>query len=494
MLLLILLIGYEFDLLAQISEGLIWALHGQILCSDFNHNGQNDLVFESSWPDDPTIDTMNAIQYYEHVGNNNYVLRDTIVFPRYYSANPWDFGYLDIDNRLDLVCDGNLPNEDTTKVVVFESRGHYFYPDTIVCKYPFAGLRPIRYLSIQDLDRDSKKEIQGVSDASGYWRFAFESTGDNLCSLVWKDTLPYTYGCEQVPATFADFDRDGKMEFATMACRYGTITDTNLVFFIENTGDNMYQIAAVETIFRLGGNIWDVWGGEDLDCNGYPEVYLSICLIPGYDIYFWLYRVEAVGEDEYEVTLLDSVMSCGFPEYRSCNGDIDGDQLPEMIWSTGTDIYVYKYKEGSYQRVWHYDNWHQQGNKYAMCTVYDLNNNGWNELVVSGGDRTLIFEIDTTSIYAEERRSGICYHTFLDPPRPNPARGRTQIGFGLAEKSHIWISLYDPLGRAVLKQDLGVLPSGYHRQELKFNLPAGIYFLRLETDKRSFQRKVVVGR
>ncbi|RKX71664.1 hypothetical protein DRP53_00840 [candidate division WOR-3 bacterium] len=492
MVLLILLMGYEFNLLAQISEGLIWAIHGQILCGDFNHNGWNDLVFRSTWPDNPTIDTMNAIQYYEHIGNNNYVLKDTIVFPMYYGAAPWDVGYVDNDNRLDLICDGQLPGEDTVKIIVFEPKSYYQYPNMIVGKYPFAGLRPIMQLSIQDLDRDSKKEIHGVSDASGYWRFAFENTGNNQCSLVWKDTLPYTHGCYQVPAAFSDFDRDGKMEIATMACRYGDTTDTNLVFFIENTGDNTFQVTAVETIFRLGGNIWDVWGGEDLDGNGFPEVYLSICLIPGYEIYFWLYKVEAIGEDDYEVTLLDSVMSCGFPEYRSCNGDIDGDQLPELIWSTGTDIYVYKYKGGEYQRVWHYDNWHQQGNRYAMCTVYDLNNNGWNELVVSGGDRTLIFEIDTTSIYAEERKSGICRHSFLDPPRPNPARGRIRIGFGLSEKSEASISLYDPVGRVVLNRDLGILPSGYHQRELRLSVPSGIYFLRLETDRKTFQRKVVV--
>lgn len=494
MFILILLVGYEFNLLAEISEGLIWAIHGQILCGDFNHNGQGDLVFESTWPDDPSIDTMNAIQFYEHIGNNNYVLKDTIVFPMYYGAFPWDIGYVDNDNRLDLVCDGLLPGEDTVKIIVFESRSHYLYPDTIVGKYPFAGLRPIRYLSIQDLDLDSKMEIHGVSDASGYWRFAFESTADNQCSLVWKDTLPYTYGCEQVPAAFADFDLDGKMEFATMACRYGLTTDTNLIYFFENAGDNQYQVAAVETILRSGGNIWDVWGGEDLDFDGYPEVYLSICLIPGYDIYFWLYKVEAVGEDDYEVTLVDSVMSHGFPEYRSCNGDIDGDQLYELIWSTGTDIYVYKYLQGSYQQVWHYDNWAQQGNRYAMCTVYDLNNNGWNELVISGGDRTLIFEVDTTSIYAEERKTGICYHTFLDPPRPNPTRHRTTIGFGLVEGSDVSILLYDSVGRMVLNEDLGVFTSGYHLHELRFDFPSGIYFLRLRTDKKVLQNKLIIWR
>jgi len=489
MFLLIFLISYEFDLLTTLPEGPVGVLGSEMILGDLNHNGLSDIIFWTNYPDSF------ALLYWEYTGNNNYVLKQ-VYKPYKYMAKPCGYGYLDLDNRLDMIVRGGW---DYPEIAVLEAQSHYSYPDTIVGRYRFSEFK-MSLLYLQDLDRDSRMEIHGASQGGDYdWRFVFENIGDNQCKLVWAETLKYSivgYSAE-VPTAFADFDRDGRMEFVTLTCLFGTTTDTNLIYFFENIGDNMYHVAKKETVLRFGENICDLCGGKDLDGNGYPEVYFSvswISIIQG-RVYFWLYMTQAVGEDDYVTVQLDStVEDLCFPEYRSCIGDIDGDQLPELIWSTGTDVYVYKYKDGSYQRVWHLDNQQQHSSTNAMCNVYDLNNNGWNELVIGGSDKTLIYEIDTTSIYAEERKSGICHHSFLDPPCPNPTRDKVKIGFGLAEKSPVSIILYDPIGREVMKRDLGVLPLGYHQRELRLSVSSGVYFLRLETDRKTFQRKVVVGR
>jgi 2',3'-cyclic-nucleotide 2'-phosphodiesterase (5'-nucleotidase family) len=65
---------------------------------------------------------------------------------------------------------------------------------------------------------------------------------------------------------------------------------------------------------------------------------------------------------------------------------------------------------------------------------------------------------------------------------PNPTRGRTTVGFGLAEAADVRVALYDVLGREVAVLAEGPFGPGRHAVALRAgSLPAGAYIVRVAT-------------
>lgn len=67
----------------------------------------------------------------------------------------------------------------------------------------------------------------------------------------------------------------------------------------------------------------------------------------------------------------------------------------------------------------------------------------------------------------------------LEAPRPNPSRGRAEIGYALPSARRVRLAVYDVLGREVLRLRDGVEEgAGFHRVEAT-GLAAGVYLVRL---------------
>jgi hypothetical protein len=89
---------------------------------------------------------------------------------------------------------------------------------------------------------------------------------------------------------------------------------------------------------------------------------------------------------------------------------------------------------------------------------------------------------------------------FLAPPAPNPARGATTLRFGLPREARVELALYDQQGRRVRSLLGGTQPAG--EQLITWNghddsgraLPAGLYFVRLATEGRTFVSRLAVIR
>ena len=86
-------------------------------------------------------------------------------------------------------------------------------------------------------------------------------------------------------------------------------------------------------------------------------------------------------------------------------------------------------------------------------------------------------------------------------PAPNPARVTTRIGFSLPHDARLSLAIYDVAGRRERLLFEGRLPAGEHsqvwdlRDESGAEAPAGLYFVRLETEGcRHTQRFVASGR
>jgi len=89
---------------------------------------------------------------------------------------------------------------------------------------------------------------------------------------------------------------------------------------------------------------------------------------------------------------------------------------------------------------------------------------------------------------------------FLAPPSPNPARGAATLRFGLPRPAVVEFALYDQQGRRVRSLLSGTQPAGERtitwdgRDESGRALPAGLYFVRLATEGRTFVSRLAVIR
>jgi hypothetical protein len=112
-----------------------------------------------------------------------------------------------------------------------------------------------------------------------------------------------------------------------------------------------------------------------------------------------MWEADQAGTDVYHRTLVDSVSFSGtdWGRISEC-GDIDADGIDECIWTTPDVIKVYKaVGEDQLQEVWHWDNDHG-GFRSLVSTVYDINNDGYNELITAGNAKVSIFEVDAVDL------------------------------------------------------------------------------------------------
>ncbi len=234
-----------------------------------------------------------------------------------------------------------------------------------------------------DLDQDGHKEII----KAGGW--IWENTGNNQNSFVWRG-FGYRYA-------FGDFDMDGKTNFAS-----ASLNSNRIMVVWECTGDDQYQTVYRDTAWQPNGA--DVFMTNDIDQDGRPEFYVAYQNVPRRMLY--LYMWEMIGDDQYSRTLVDSLWFGGenLGRISEC-GDIDADGIDECIWTTPTEIYVYKaVGDNNLQRVWDWYSDHGSM-KSLVSAVYDINNDGYNELIAAGNGKISIFEIDAVDLMSPNRGS-----------------------------------------------------------------------------------------
>ena len=300
-------------------------------------------------------------------------------------------GDFDKDSKVDLLSTwGNL--------FVFEQPAPESLPTHQVWKSD-SSYGAMGGIHVADLDSDGKMDFLF---AGGGRLQTYENIGDNQYTMVWKDDTLTLGGYNY---TSGDFDQDGKIEFVT-----GSLNDYPCAVVYECTGDNQYEFVFCDTIYPSTANSHDVWFGNDLDQDGKLEFLISFMPASGP---YWAYQFrvyEAVGDNEYEVVWTSDVVYRPFT-FRagrgSFCGDVDCDGVDEIIWAVQDNWYIYKaFGNNNYQRVFtaYPDyNWHNETRVY----VYDLNGNGYPEIIETGGTNgngpndsteTVIWEIEAVRL------------------------------------------------------------------------------------------------
>jgi hypothetical protein len=382
--------------IAFLDYGLRGTFDGRIVCGDINNDGYNELIFGIHNDIRPNLPRQ--CQFWQCQPMNRYqlVYVDT-GWPRpgppplgIKTGNlcPFAGGFLDQDSCFDLIG----PNEEN------------FSPDTVsrllttVQEGPLPSSYPVNLVwfdrlgvqydvyshYITDLDQDGRKEI--FMNWSG--PRIYENTGNNQYTLVFS--CPHGTAGAWRDYAFGDFDQDGRMEIAYPA-------DSDRVVIRKCTGDNQYPIVASLPFPIVGGNPLsnphNCWSGYDID--GRPLFFVAFANpMTGT---FYLYKWRATGINTYERTFIDQITTYQDGNGVSKCGDIDGDGIDEIVWSVGARVLVYKATgNNQFQRVWNWRNDH--GGSDAIVNVYDMNKNGYNEIIIGGGGYTSIYEVEAVMV------------------------------------------------------------------------------------------------
>ncbi len=380
----------NFKQVARIPVGLAYSL-GRVKALDANHNGRNNLIFGARYEMPARL----YVAFWEHQSSNHYTLVDSITpIDRDYS---WDIGYLDNDSLVDVITQHYDPDSITRNIAVFEAPDRDSYPTRRVWRWRYEVNGGATYrMMVTDLDQDGKKEILAID---AYVIYVFENVGDNNYQKVFSDTIrPQTSALALGPN--GDFDSDGKTDFVMrQASRY--------LIVYECVGDDRYAEVFRDTLRSDLPNGYDLWGGNDLDGDGKPEFMVSACG-GTWRYYLWVY--EATADNRYEVVFTDSFytgIGVMMADEVSNWGDIDCDGQDELIWAVKGNWLVYKATgNNTYERIFRaYPTW----NRYytTQTCIYDLNQNGYPEIVESGDSadasrtvtRTVLWEIEGVRLH-----------------------------------------------------------------------------------------------
>ena len=387
------LAGASMRRIAQIHSGPHADADGLVVCCDSDHDSLPELIFHTGTiqPSDPLRN-----EVWEHQGWNLFglVFADTgVIEPEPVgivtgNSIPFAAGDIDGDGLTDVVCIGIEinPARDTAYniVMTLESSDSFSYPCSLSWYYRYGNnfVMPQPTYYVHDLDQDAHDEILSLTPTIG--TAIWENVSNDSNELVWNDTV---YGGM---FAFGDFDLDGRMDFAT-----GNLGSSGWVEVWECTGDNQYERVYRDTVLQPNGA--DVFMTNDLDGDGRPEFYVAYENVPRGKMY--LYMWEMTGDNQYARTLVDSVWFSGtdWGRISEC-GDIDGDGIDECIWTTPDIIKMYKaVGDNDLEDVWHWNNDHG-GFRSLVSTVYDINNDGYNELITAGNAKISVFEIDAVDL------------------------------------------------------------------------------------------------
>jgi glucose/arabinose dehydrogenase len=88
--------------------------------------------------------------------------------------------------------------------------------------------------------------------------------------------------------------------------------------------------------------------------------------------------------------------------------------------------------------------------------------------------------------------------TRLLPPHPNPSMGRVSLGFSVARRGEVEMTVFDAQGRQVALPVRGIHEPGTHevvwdgRRDNGSKAKAGLYFVRLRADDQEFRERLVI--
>ena len=188
------------------------------------------------------------------------------------------------------------------------------------------------------------------------------------------------------------------------------------------------------------------------------------------------------------------VATHGVHAERPDAGDVDGDYIPEIVLEARQNVFINK--AVSNDSFYIFDSL-PGNNSGSSVRVYDVDNNGLSEVIISGDSQTRIYEYQ---VGTTEAGRTIITHLELKI-FPNPFRTQTQIRYMIEANQQPQLRIYDTTGRLVktfplessfMNRESGISWDGTDNHGNL--LPAGVYFVQIQSSMSEQSVPVVLLR
>jgi hypothetical protein len=399
--------------------------------------------------------------------------------PDFIDALVWDIGDFDLDGLYDLITlcswSGSPP---VIGMTVFESPDSFSYPTQEVWR-DTVGPSIVTPIAVYDVDQDGIPEIikcRGDPTPYGTEDFVvYEAVGNNVYVKLYAPVSDHFAPLSTLG--FGDYDLDGKTEFVFGGEYYN---------IYESPADNTYEQIWEDLIYPT--NIRDCFSVADADGDGRMEF-----VIKGFHPILGFIRAfifEAIGNNIY--TKIDSFTfyngQWNYAGGHSEAGDVDGDSVPEIVLEACQDIYIIKSAGNDSFYVWDVLPGNLTG---SNVRIFDLDNNGLNEIIISGNNQTRIYEYVPGNI--EETAQHLAPNTLRLQVYPNPASNNdVRIRYTIPNKSKVGLIIYNSLGQAVDVLVDRELEAGVYELYWNRKLSAGVYFVKFTTNTVVTTNKLIL--
>ena len=413
---------------------------------------------------------------------------DSFLFPYYHGL--YGSGDFDLDGFYDFVLMFHSESPSLANgIAIYESPDSFSYPTQEVWR-DTVGSALVTPICAYDIDQDGVPEIVKVLGDYIHLHI-YETIGNNIYDKIAEITTSSTHNSSSTLA-FGDFDSDNQNEFV-----WGYSAGEYSIW--ECIGNNSYQEISLQQLPTA--NVKDCFSVPDADGDGKLEFVVKGFVVPTARIHAFIF--EATGDNTYEIIKSFDLFGGSNDYYGGYSdvGDVDGDGIPEIALEGCQNIYIIKSADNDSFYVWDTLPGHASG---SCVRVYDIDENGLAEIIISGGDETRIYEYDPGAI--EETRNQIQEAKLK--VYPNPFSKLTYIKFQApSSKSQITLCIYDVSGRLVrsfdpeglrteglfdyptIKQSGHIIWNGVDNTGQK--LPSGVYFVYLENYENSLIEKVI---
>jgi len=449
-------------------QGIDWGA-SRIAIGDTDRDGHLEFIFTTygDWP-------IARIYFYElHLPDTWEV--DSV--PYLNAPILWDIGDFDVDGLCDLTMQCGSTNPFWVGITVFESPDSFSYPTQEVWR-DTVGSPLVTPICVYDIDEDSLPEIVKVLGDYIHLHI-YESIGNNLYDKIEEITTSSTHNSSSTLA-FGDFDSDNKNEFV-----WGYSAGEYSIW--ECTGNNSYQEILLQQLPTV--NIKDCFSVADADGDGKMEFVVKGFVIPSAEIHAFIF--EAISDNTYEIIKTFTLPGGDYYGGYSEAGDVDGDSIPEIVLEARQNVFIIKAEGNDSFYVWDTLPGHAGG---SCVRIFDIDENGLSEIIISGADETRIYEYDPGGM--EETALRLLPNALRLEVYPNPFRDKVSIVLRAESKEVTtlgpmpfapYIKIYDVTGRLVKSFSrstpdalCSTLITWHGDDENGRAVSDGVYFIRLE--------------
>ena len=461
--------------------------------ADANFDGRLELY--GAYESYQTFDPEYVIFEVDSIGNYDSLYK-------YPDSLGWVYTITDLEND-GFIESANLvyTSELGWHIIILTTDSITGYPTTTKTKYHFnppVNGQPNR-INFYDMDGDNYPEMI----------YHFDGTGDSLIldnsnhiSKYDRDNNEFELVYQNRPPTlfamgyaFGDFDSDGKQNISVGGI-YGE------VFVYEHIEGNTYSLIMIDSLPI--SNAYLSTFTNDINNNGKPELWIGGWgYINGVGSVI-LYLYEADDNDQYSVVYTIALIGgISFFAGNMFPIDLDNDGKDEVLICIDQNVLVLKNRNDDYELYYIKRNeLLHQNSIYYSATVADFDSDGYPEIVISMDQ----IENNLFRIFSRIQKKSSTVNNvdilisesnqyYLSNSYPNPFNPSTHIDFMLMESTNISLKVFNALGQEVktlVNEEM--IPGYYSRIFDGKDLPSGVYFYELVTDKIRITKKMILLR